>query len=340
MTSGNPTAALTQTGTLPDGGHLRRQRQWHGHAVGHPDGNGQDLRAQDHRQEHRGDSHPELLSRRYPLEPDWPVDRARNGRRVTIRLAAAPPERPYGSMDARPLYRTATSGRPSPDGPSPSCASVRSTCWPAASMSAITYSRSAAPCGEATATSWLHAVALRRHCRRSTSPAALIVREDPRIGEVELLEGVAHVRRLGAVERQIDVEGVDALTEHPGALGIDAGGQVPTGLANREGGDVVTGVPFQGNLRDRREVYSNRRVGQVAPGSHRSRSSRARCHDGGSVHRACAPCPGRMRRKNSAADVRPCPDDAEAALFSTDAGMKPSMKPVSCPPRSNRACWL
>ncbi len=55
------------------------------------------------------------------------------------------------------------------------------------------------------------------------------------------------MRRLGAVERQIDVQGVDAITEHPGTLGIDRGGQVPPRLVHGQGGDVVACVPLHGN---------------------------------------------------------------------------------------------
>ena len=51
-TAGFPTPALTLTGNTARGGHLRRQRRRHGHALGYPERNGQDLHAQDHRQEH------------------------------------------------------------------------------------------------------------------------------------------------------------------------------------------------------------------------------------------------------------------------------------------------
>ena len=98
-------------------------------------------------------------------------------------------------------------------------------------------------------------------------PGGLIVGKDSRVGQLQLTECVTHVGRLGPVEWEIHVQGIDAPGEHPGTLGVDPGRQVVAGPADDQDRDVVTGIALDLELRGRRKIGAVWHLGQLGPGA-------------------------------------------------------------------------
>ena len=168
---------------------------------------------------------------------------------------------------------------------------------------------------------------------------AAAVGEDAGVGDAEPLEVVGDEGGGRGVQRQVEVDGVEAgAVEEVVALGGDRGLEVGAGDVDGDQRQVVVGVDLDVQLGPLGQLALGRRLGERAA----QLAQLQRLADDlavalGRVDRALvAVVQLGVEERRRLAPAPPAP----AASLETEAGIQPSRKPVSCAPSSTLARWL